>query len=77
MPFRSAEGPTHEASFKNAVIRLTHYVRLSELNLINAENVRQAFLRGMGLVGAESQRLIVIVIPILFVDLVKDFGLGR
>ncbi len=37
-----------------------------------ATNVRKAFLRGMELVGAESQKLIVIVIPVLFVDLKRE-----
>ena len=31
--------------------------------------MRKAFLRGMGLVGAESQQLVDIIIPIMFVDL--------
>ena len=48
------EGLTLEKAFRNAVVRLTHYVRLSQLNLFNAANVRKAFLRGMGLVGAQS-----------------------
>jgi hypothetical protein len=68
-PLRQPNGQTLGEAFKNAVIRLTHYVCLSQLSLITAVNVRKAFLRGMGLVGAESQKLIDIIIPILFVDL--------
>ena len=67
-PYRRSDS---REAFKNAVIRLTHYVRLSQLNLITTANVRKAFIRGMGLVGAASQKLIDIVIPLLFVDLEK------
>ena len=70
-PYRQPDGRTLGEAFKNAVIRLTHYVRLSHLSLITAANVRKAFIRGMGLVGAASQTLIDIVIPMLFVDLEK------
>jgi len=67
-PLCQLNGRTLGEAFGSAVIRLTHYVRLSQLSLITAANVRKAFLRGMGLVGAESQKLIDILIPILFVD---------
>ena len=67
-PFRRPNGPKLGVAFANAVVRLTHFVRLSELNLITAANVRKAFLRGMGIVGAQSQKLIDILIPMLFVD---------
>jgi hypothetical protein len=67
-PFKQPDGPTLGAAFANAVVRLTHFVRLSELNLITAANVRKAFLRGTGIVGAQSQKLIDILIPMLFVD---------
>jgi hypothetical protein len=71
-PYRQPSGPTLGVAFANAIVRLTHFVRLSELNLITAANVRKAFLRGMGIVGAQSQKLIDILIPMLFVDLSKD-----
>ena len=67
-PFKQPKGLTLGAAFANAVVRLTHFVRLSELNLTTAANVRKAFLRGMGIVGAQSQKLIDILIPMLFVD---------
>jgi hypothetical protein len=63
---RDPKGQTLEEAFENAVVRFTHYVRLSQLKLFTAANVRKAFLRGMGLVGAESQALADIVLPILF-----------
>ncbi len=71
-PYRNPEGQALEEAFENAVIRLTHYVRLSQLSLLTAANVRKAFLRGMGLVGAESQTLVDILIAVLFVDLKKS-----
>jgi hypothetical protein len=71
-PLGQPEGRTLEEAFRNAVVRLTHYVRLSQLNLFNAANVRKAFLRGMGLVGAQSQKLVDILIPVLFVDSLKE-----
>ncbi|KAF9011504.1 hypothetical protein BDZ89DRAFT_1077772 [Hymenopellis radicata] len=71
-PFKQPNGPTLGAAFASAVVRLTHFVRLSELNLITAANVRKAFLRGMGIVGAQSQQLIDILIPMLFVDSSKE-----
>jgi hypothetical protein len=71
-PLHQINGPTLGDAFEHAVIRLTHYVRLSQLSLMTATNVRKAFLRGMGLVGAESQTLIDIIIPILFVDQEKQ-----
>ena len=46
-------------------------MRLSQLDLVNADNVRKAFLRGMGIVGAQNQELIDILIPMLFVDRTK------
>jgi len=71
-PYHNPEGPTLKEAFKSAIIRLTHYVRLSQLGLFTAANVRKAFLRGMGLVGAESQTVLDIVIGVLFVDLEKS-----
>ena len=71
-PLGQPEGLTLEEAFCNAVVRLTHYVRLSQLNLLNAANVRKAFLRGMGLVGAQSQKMVDILMPVLFVSSFKD-----
>ena len=70
-PFKQPDGSTLGVAFANAIVRLTHFVCLSELNLITAANVRKAFLRGMGIVGAQSQKLIDILIPMLFMDLTK------
>ena len=50
-PLGRPQGRTLEEVFGNAVVRLTHYVRLSQLNLFNATNVRKTFLRGMGVDG--------------------------
>jgi hypothetical protein len=72
-PYGQPSGRTLEEAFANAVVRLTHYVRLSQVTLFTAANVRKAFLRGMGLVGAQNQPLVDILIPVLFVsNLHKD-----
>jgi hypothetical protein len=67
-PYGQPTGRTLEDAFANAVVRLTHYVRLSQVTLFTAANVRKAFLRGMGLVGTQNQPLVDILIPVLFVS---------